>query len=52
MASPAIREPIAGSIQIVDNDWTEEKVKSLVDRLTQTGMKVELVIPAANQMND
>ncbi len=52
MASPAIREPIAGSIQIVDNDWTEEKVKSLVDQLTQTGMKVELVIPAANQMND
>jgi preprotein translocase subunit SecD len=26
--SAVIREPIAGSIQIVNNDWTEEKVKS------------------------
>ena len=49
IASPVIREPIAGSIQIVDNDWTEEKVKSLVDQLTQTGVKVELVIPAATK---
>jgi preprotein translocase subunit SecD len=47
IASPVIREPIAGSIQITDNDWTEEKVKSLVDQLTQTGAKVELVIPSA-----
>jgi hypothetical protein len=29
-----------------DNDWTDEKVKSLVDQLTQTGAKVELIIPA------
>jgi preprotein translocase subunit SecD len=48
IASPVICEPIAGSIQIVDNDWTEEKVRSLVDQLTQTGAKVELVIPYAD----
>ena len=46
IASLVIREPIAGSIQITNNDWTEEKVKNLVDQLTQTGAKVELVIPA------
>ena len=40
-----IREPVlGGTLQISDNTWSEQKVKSLVDEFSQTGAKVELDI--------
>ena len=46
LSASVIREPIlGGSLQFSDSGWTEEQVKSLVDRAKQVGTKIELVIP-------